>query len=279
MGFKFKKIFVLVLILTLLFLLVFPGKVILPQTFSLGPITIHYYGVIMALAIAASFSFARKRAQAFGIGHKIADDLIFWLILGGFLGARIFHVFSMLDYYSANPSEIIKVWHGGLAIYGAIVGGVLTLLLFKKIKVLRLSIFDLLDWLTPSLLIGQAIGRFGNLFNYEALGFPTQLPWKMFVPLKFRPERFVDTNFFQPWFLYDSLACLLIFVILLRIWPKEGLKGRLFFSYLILYNVMRFALEFLRIDGTLSFTTAISLSLGIAGVIFYIYLFKHAEQP
>jgi len=273
-----KVIAVLSLTALLFFLCyVFLGKLILPQVLHLGPITIHYYGIIMAAAVAAGFYLATNRAAVFGIEKKTAEDLIFWIIIGGFLGARIYHIFSAFDYYAENPGEIIKIWNGGLAIYGAIIGGLSAVLFFSARY--TLSALRLLDWLAPSLILGQIIGRFGNMFNYEAFGYPTDLPWKMFVPVEFRPVAFSEFTFFHPWFLYEAFGNLVIFILLLK-YPKAK-TGSLFFSYLLLYNVLRFGLEFLRIDNTLvgqfRLSAIVSLILILAAVSFFVST-KYAKK-
>ena len=261
---------------------IFAGNLILPQSFILGPITIHYYGIVMAAAAAAGFYLALKRAAEYRINSKEAEDLIFWLIIGGFVGARLYHVLSLFGYYSAHPAEIIQVWNGGLSIYGAIIGGFLTLGLHQRLSTKHLALSTLLDWLTPSLLIGQIIGRFGNLFNYEAFGYPTSLPWKMFVPPQFRPFDYHQFNFFHPFFLYEAAGnAIILFLILKIIKPKA--PGCLFFSYLLLYNILRFALEFLRLDSTFAYgiriNAVISLLLLPISISALLYLKNYAQKP
>ncbi len=235
---------------------VFSGRLLLPQTLSLGPLTIRYYGIIMALSVASGFYLAAKRSGSLGIGIKQAQDILFWIIVGGFVGARAYHVLSSFAYYQHNAIDIFKVWHGGLSIYGAVLGGVLAVFLLATSY--KLPATRLLHWLTPSLILGQIIGRFGNLFNYEAFGYPTHLPWKMFVPAELRPGEYRAFSFFHPWFLYEQIGLLLIFFILKRcenrkIDPASAaaqvLRANLFLYYLLLYNILRFALEFLRIDS------------------------------
>ena len=226
---------------------VFSGQIILPQIFSLGPFTTRYYGLIMALAVASGFYLAKKRAGEYGIDSKLADDLIFWIIVGGFIGARLYHILSSIGYYQNHLIDTFKVWNGGLSIYGAVLGGLSVILLLATSY--HLQITRLLNWLTPSLILGQIIGRFGNLFNYEAYGYPTNLPWRIFVPEAFRPGAFSGFNFFHPWFLYEQLGLLAIFFIL-RTKRKSG-ESNLFLAYVLLYNILRFALEFLRIDSVL----------------------------
>lgn len=245
---KLKTVFVFSIIGTIYFLrLVFSGRLILPQFFNLGTFTVHYYGIIMALAVSAGWLLAKKRAIRYGIDAKIADDIIFWMIFGGFLGARIYHVLSSAGYYLGHPVDAFKVWQGGLSIYGAVLGGLAVLLFLSTRYTLHAT--RLLNWLTPPLILGQIIGRFGNLFNYEAFGYPTNLPWKMFVPLGFRPEGYQSVIFFHPWFLYEQIGLLAIFFIISRI--ARWNKASLFIYYLLLYNTLRFGLEFLRIDSTM----------------------------
>lgn len=218
-----------------------------------------------------------KRAPKYGIEKKLAEDLMFWLIIGGFIGARLYHVASSFGYYRYHFLDIFKVWNGGLSIYGALLGGVIALYVVSKFLNPKSLILNLLDWLTPSLIIGQIIGRFGNLFNYEAFGYPTNLPWKMFVPEQFRPEGFQAVAFFHPWFLYEQLGSLIILILLLK-WLKPTAPGRLFFSYVLLYNVVRFFLEFLRIDSTFigiwRLNAAVSLGLVLMSIGCLIYFRK-----
>lgn len=262
--------------------LIFSGNIILPQYFNLGPVTIHYYGIIMAAAVAAGFYFALNRAPKYGVNLKTAEDLIFWIIIGGFIGARLYHVLSAWNFYSSHPADILKVWNGGLAIYGAVFGGLLTLWVHKRLSTFHGSFLTLLDWLTPSLILGQIIGRFGNLFNYEAFGYPTSLPWKMFVPAQFRPWEYLNFNFFHPFFLYEVLGNIVILFFLLKI-AKFKAPGRVFISYLLLYNTLRFALEFLRIDSTFvhgfRLNALMSLSLVLLAVVTLFYLNRHAQKP
>ncbi len=274
---NYGKVKYLIFLLLLIFLgyflsQVFSGNVILSQAFFVGPLAIHYYGLIMALAVGAGFYLAIKRATGFGISKSSAEDFLFWVIIGGFIGARLYHIMSSLEYYIQNPINIIKVWNGGLSIYGALIGGVIIILYLSKSYKPRLQspeaqadggqvkAISLLDWLAPSLILGQIIGRFGNLFNYEAYGYPTSVPWKMFVPQQFRPETYIAQNYFHPFFLYEVLGSLFILGIIYyisrfrtqqtgkyRIFANDG---TLFFSYVLLYNSLRFCLEFLRIDST-----------------------------
>lgn len=276
----FCSFLLIFLIFAILLGFVFPGRTILPQFFHLGPLTIHYYGLIMAIAVAAGFYLAIKRAPQFGVAQKQAEDILFWTVLGGFIGARLYHVLSSLGYYSQNPTDILKVWNGGLSIYGAVLGGILALWIFKKLTAKDYRLTTLLDWLAPCVLLGQIVGRFGNLFNYEAFGYPTNLPWKMFVPEMLRPIRYASSAFFHPWFLYEAVGNMIILFFLLKI-KKFKSPGQLVFMYLLLYNSLRFCLEFLRIDSTFIYgfrlNAAVSLIIALAGLAGFTYVRQHSK--
>lgn len=285
---KVSPLLLFVIISAVFLSFVFSGQIILRQYFHIGPLVIHYYGLIMALAAWAGFYLAIKRAPKFGIEKKFAEDLLFWLIIGGFIGARLYHVLSSFDYYRLYPADIIKVWNGGLSIYGAVFGGLITLwILFRLNKDSPWpgglhgprGILVALDWLTPSVIVGQIIGRFGNLFNYEAFGYPTNLPWKMFVPTGFSPDRYHNSHFFHPWFLYEQLG-LIIILIIIGVSEKSE-KRHLFLWYLLLYNVLRFGLEFLRVDsaflGGFRLNVIVSFMLAIIASLALILLTKMSK--
>jgi phosphatidylglycerol:prolipoprotein diacylglycerol transferase len=227
---------------------VFSGAAVLPQDFHVGPLAIHYYGVILAVAVLVARFIALRRAAQYGLSSQRADEIIFICLVAGVVGARLYHVASELPYYAAHPEFIFAIWRGGLSIYGGLFGGTAALAILVWRQGWGWEKFaNYLNWLTFSFLAGQIIGRFGNLFNYEAFGLPTNLPWKMFVPAMFRPQQWAFEPFFHPWFLYESLANLVIFFVLLR-WKRDS--SRLFLWYALLYNIVRLLLEFLRIDST-----------------------------
>ena len=209
-------------------------------------------GIITAIMIAKHYSISRDKII----------DLSFYLIIGGLIGARVYEIFLELPYYLAQPLEIIKIWHGGLAIHGAILGGLVALWLFVK-KNQDLNFWKLCAIVVPALTLGQAIGRWGNYFNQELFGRPTDLPWGIPIELLNRSNDFISANYFHPTFLYESIGSILIFGILilghyLIIRKKKNNpsdeKVAYFRStvliYIILYSILRFCLEFVRIDDT-----------------------------
>ena len=222
-----------------------PGAI----AFQLGPIVIRWYGILMALSIVVGLWLAHRQARKQGLP---ADDLISaaqWAILAGLVGARLYEVVFNWDYYGQYPSKIIAVWEGGLAIHGGlIVGPLVGVWLAQR---WRIPVLPALDVAAPSIAIGQAIGRWGNFFNEEAFGRPTDLPWKLYISPPHRPPGFTQFEYFHPTFLYESLWDFAVFLALV-LWFRPALRhrpGALFFVYVALYSAGRFAIEALRLDS------------------------------
>ena len=222
-----------------------PGAIAL----EIGPITIRWYGILMATAILVGFWLAHRRALEEGLP---ADELVRvaqWSVVAGLCGARLYEVAFNWDYYGRFPWKIIAVWEGGLAMHGGlIVGPLVGILLARR---WRVPIRRALDVVAPSMVLGQAIGRWGNFFNEEAFGRPTDLPWRLYISPPHRPPEVRDAEFFHPTFLYESLWDALVFGALVwwvRPWVARY-PGAVFFSYIGLYSVGRFFIESLRLDS------------------------------
>jgi phosphatidylglycerol:prolipoprotein diacylglycerol transferase len=222
-----------------------PGSV----AFQIGPIVVRWYGILMALAIIVGLWLGYREARRRGLP---ADDIISvgqWSILAGLVGARLYEVIFNWDYYGQYPSKIIAVWEGGLAIHGGLIAGPLVgaWLAYRR----RLPVLAGLDVAAPSIAIGQAIGRWGNFFNEEAFGRPTDVPWKLYISPPHRPPGFTQYEYFHPTFLYESLWDFGVFLLLVT-WLRPRLverHGSLFFVYVGLYSVGRFLIEGLRLDS------------------------------
>lgn len=251
-----------------------------PQSvlFKLGPITVHWYGFFIVLGIVSALTITLYFAKRFKIDSEKIWDLGFYLVLFGIIGARIYEIFLEFPYYSTHPAQIIKIWQGGLAIHGAIIAGIITLFIF--IKKNKLAFWPLAAIITPGLALGQAIGRFGNWFNQELFGLPTNLPWGIPISIENRPLEFINNQFFQPTFLYESLGsfiiAILLFVLLYKrrdcLTNKSAMK--ITAIYLVLYSILRFSLEFIRIDSTpifLGFRWPQVISLILIAAAFLIY--------
>lgn len=263
----------------LLFAKVFSGSVVLQQTLHLGPLSIQYYGLILAIAVLAGYILAMRRRVDFDLSSEQADAIIFTVIVSGFVGARLYHVISSFPFYIHQPLKIFAVWNGGLSIYGVVIGGVVALYLYKRFYAKNISIWSLLDWLVPSVALGQVMGRFGNFVNYELFGNPTNLPWKMFVPIQFRVYPYGVDKFFHPLFLYEAVGSLVVLMLILRLKLKPG---ALFLSWLLMYNVLRFFLEQFRVGsvvyGGIRVNAIVSLVLIGVSVALYIKYVKPNPQ-
>ncbi len=282
-----KKYLIVVIVLVAIgiFLLskVFAGDFIISQELSIGSWSLRWYGLCMALAVIVGYMIAQQRRPRFNLSTQNADLILFWVAISGFLGARAYHIISDFNYYRSNIFEVFQVWHGGLSIYGALIGGFIGLMIlvakqYSKSERLR-SLGSILDWLVPSVLAGQIIGRFGNFFNYELFGYPTNLPWKMFVPEQFRSPGFFVQEYFHPLFLYEALANGLILLFLYKFVDRSARPGRLFLWYVLLYNTVRFLLEFLRIDsvfwGTFRANAGVSAILVLITGTLLVILYAH----
>ena len=223
-----------------------------PLVFQLGPFALRWYGLLIALAVLAGLGLATRLGKARGIEPALIADLLPLLVLGAVLGARTYYVVLEWRQYAANPADALAVWRGGIAIHGALIGGILTTILFCRWR--HQPFWPLLDVLVPAVALGQAIGRWGNFFNSEAFGLPTQLPWKLAIPAASRPPEFLDQLYFHPTFLYESLwnlgVCGLL-LLLLRAASRGRIQlpaGALSCVYLMAYSSGRVWIEGLRLD-------------------------------
>jgi len=213
---------------------------------SLGPIKIHWYGFLIFLAFWLAFFISLKRAKKYNLTKDHVYDLTFWLFLSGLIGARLYHVFSEFSYYWQNPREILFFWQGGLGIYGAILGGILVLLFWSKKN--KKSFLSLLDFYTPLILLGLAIGRWGNFFNQEIYGLPTNQSWGLFISLENRVPGYENYSYFHPTFFYESIFCFLLFTLLLLRDRHKKINGELLVLAAFFYPLFRFFNEMLRLD-------------------------------
>ncbi len=234
----------------------------MPNGFEIAGFTIPFYGIIlMSGALLAAF-LATREAKRRGHDPEIVWDLFIWLLIAGIIGARLWHIFTPSPsaiaagrttiFYLTHPLDLINLRSGGLGIPGAVIGGAIALYFFARKHGLRFS--EWADIASPSLALGQAIGRWGNYVNQELYGAPTDLPWKIYIDPDHRLSGFQDYEYYHPLFLYESLWNLAnVFVL---IWLTRRFAGRLkdgdiFLIYLIVYPVGRFLLDFLRLDAAM----------------------------
>jgi phosphatidylglycerol---prolipoprotein diacylglyceryl transferase len=264
-----------------------------PEGITIGTYMIRFYGILIVLgAVAATWLAARQiRRKAYEtIGDKIPErldenetddayearvdaavekegdrlgemawDIMPWALLGGVVGARIWHIIlppaSMVEqgittmFYLTHPLDALAIWKGGLGIPGAVIGGFIALWIYCRNKQVPLGLW--VDAIAPGLALAQAVGRWGNFFNQELYGAPTDLPWKLFIAPNYRLSNYQNVAYYHPLFLYESLWNLANMGLLLYLGRRYEAKLKswdLFYVYMIFYGVGRFLLEFLRLD-------------------------------
>ncbi len=238
-----------------------PGAI----AFQLGPLTIRWYGVLMAAAILIGFWLADREARRAGLPADKILNATQWAVIAGLVGARVYEVIFNWDYYGRHLSKIIAVWEGGLAIHGGLIAGILVGLWVARRD--QLPLLPSLDIAAPSIAVGQAIGRWGNFFNEEAFGAPTDLPWKLYISPANRPLEYASSEHFHPTFLYESLWDLLVFVVLVstrRRWADR--PGAVFFLYIGLYSAGRLAIESIRLDSFWLGSFRVAQLASVAGI-------------
>lgn len=227
-----------------------PGDI----AFSVGSVSVYYYGIIMAASLCLGILTARVITGKFypNINTETIYDISPHIIIGAIVGARVYYCLLSYSYYIRNPFEIIQLWHGGISIHGAIIGGLIGGIIYAKKH--KLPILKLCDIFSYGLILGQALGRWGNFFNSEAFGGPTENFLKLYIPVYKRPLEYMQYNYFHPTFLYESILDVCIFLILFFIIRKisKNTDGIVFFSYLILYSIARITIEQIRIDSVLN---------------------------
>jgi phosphatidylglycerol---prolipoprotein diacylglyceryl transferase len=233
----------------------------MPSSFTIGPLTIHFYGLLIMVGVAAGAWLAQREANRRGQNGSLVYDMLIWVLIAGIIGARLWHIFTPMPslqaqgvttyYYLTHPLAAIAIWNGGLGIPGAVIGGVLAVWWFTRRH--RLSFLGWLDILAPAIALGQAIGRWGNFFNQELYGAPSTLPWAIYIDPQHRLPGFENQAYYHPTFLYESLWNLGNMALLLWLSRHFGIHlktGDVFLVYLIVYPLGRFWLEFLRLDSS-----------------------------
>ena len=239
---------------------------------DLGFIKIYWYSLFIFFALLIGGTLALREGRKWGIKDDIMINMFFFLIPISIIGARLYYVIFNWSYYSKNVMEIFEIWEGGLAIHGGILFGLIYVLLYcarNNIKFFRMS-----DILVVSLIIGQAIGRWGNFFNQEAYGSATTLATlkSLHIPRFIREGMCINGVYYHPTFFYESLGCIIIFIILMFISKLKDLKrGIVTGIYFICYGTIRYFIEILRTDslmfGNLKIAQVVSIIMVAAGII------------
>jgi phosphatidylglycerol:prolipoprotein diacylglycerol transferase len=238
-----------------------PNGFDIPLPFLHTSFHVYFYGILIMIGVVAAAFLGQAEAKRRGIKTDYIWDALFWVVLAGIVGARIWHIFtpppSMIEqgittrWYLTHPLDILNIRNGGLGIPGAIIGGAIALWIYCRNK--KISFLTFADTVVPGVALAQAIGRWGNFFNQEVYGKPTNLPWKIYIDPAHRIQGYQNYDYFHPLFLYESLWNVLVMAVLLwmaRRFEKWLKPGDLFLIYMIMYSIGRFSLEFLRLDAS-----------------------------
>ncbi|MDT3958374.1 prolipoprotein diacylglyceryl transferase [Staphylococcus kloosii] len=246
-----------------------------PVAIELGPLSIRWYGIIIATGILLGYFIAQAGVKRIGHDKDTLVDIIFWSAIFGFIVARLYFVIFQLPYYIQNPIEIPMIWHGGIAIHGGLIGGFATGVILCKKK--NYNPFQIGDVIAPSMILGQGIGRWGNFMNHEAHGGPVSraVLEHLHIPEFIIRNMYIDGQYYQPTFLYESIWDILGFIILITL--RKHLKiGETFCLYLIWYSIGRFFVEGMRTDSLMltehirvaQLMSVILVIIGIASIIY-----------
>ncbi len=255
---------------------------IIPRVaFEAFGVPIYWYGILIVFSMVLGLIWCKLHDGRFGVKFDNLLDLAIVMLPVSIICARLYYVLFSIKYYISNPSEIFYIKNGGLAIYGGIIGGILVIAVFSKIK--KLKILDITDFIAPVIALCQSIGRWGNYINVEAYGYETSLPLKMEIV-----ESGI-TKYVHPTFLYESVSTLLIFILLSILAKRRKFSGEITYIYIICYSFVRFFVEGLRTDSLMFFNVRISQILSLAlfivfGIILiskkhkYKQMSKHVEK-
>lgn len=250
---------------------------------SFGPFTIYWYAVFIVSGILLGYFIASKRAKKEGISEDVISDLLLYGLPVSIISARLYYVFFELDSYIRNPVDILKVWEGGLAIHGGLIGAVATGVIYCRKK--NFSFWKVADIVAPSIVIGQIIGRWGNFMNQEAYGgeISREALKGFLLPNFIVNQMYIDGAYRQPTFLYESLWNIGVLIILILLIKRKAFNGQLFLVYIIMYSIGRFWIEGLRTDSlmltqNLRMAQVLSISLIFSALLVYFYFKKNKEE-
>jgi prolipoprotein diacylglyceryl transferase len=255
-------------------------------TIDVGPLPLHAYGLLLAIGVLVAAKIAETRWVRRGYDAKDFSDIVVWVVIAGVVGARVYHLFTGYDWDDGGIVGAFEIWEGGLSIWGVLAGGAIAVVVLARVK--HLETLVLMDCIVPGLLAAQALGRWGNWFNQELFGRPTDLPWALEIDPAHRPAEYLDQATFHPTFLYESIYCLALLGVLL--WAERRFrfrKGQALTLYLAMYTFGRFFFENLRVDPAeellgLRFNAWVSALVCVASVAWLVYLGRRGrpyERP
>ncbi|WP_147804357.1 prolipoprotein diacylglyceryl transferase [Alkalicoccus halolimnae] len=247
-----------------------------PIAFEIGPLTIFWYGILIGLGAFLGYLLTNREMKKRGLPADMLADLLMFALPAAIIGARIYYVIFRWEQFADNPISAFAIWEGGLAIHGALIASVITGLIFAKVR--KVSFWKLADITAPGILLGQAIGRWGNFMNQEVYGgeVPRSFLENMMLPNFIIEQMFINGAYHHPTFLYESVWNILGVALLLYLRRWNLRRGELFITYFIYYSIGRLVIEGIRTDylllfGVLRTAQVLSITLIIAGIILIIY--------
>lgn len=252
------------------------------NTFEIGPLEIHYYGILVALGVGVGAVVLTRRYASWGGDSEFVQRVLTWAIVLGFLGARLAYVSTHLDRFEGRWYAVFFIWEGGLALYGGLTVGTATAVyMFRK---QGLEAWSLTDAAAVGIPLAQAIGRWGNYFNQELFGTPSDLPWAVEIDPANRPAEYAEYETFHPTFLYESLWNLGITIPVILFLERRGIikRGSGIAMYMLLYGSIRFLTELIRTDTDFRFlglsrNAWVSIGLLLGGAVLLVYRQRKAE--
>ncbi len=246
-------------------MLSFKSLALNPIAFHLGPIAVHWYGVIIASGVILAVYLAVTEGKKRGINPDDIYDMILWALPAALICARLYYVIFQWGYYKDNPGEIIQIWDGGIAIYGSLIGAMIVVIWFCRRRFI--PVWLMLDVAAPTVILAQSIGRWGNFMNQEAFGKVTSLAYlqALHLPRFIIHQMYISGAYRQPTFLYESLWSFLGFLVLitLRHNPNFFKQGEVFLTYVMWYSFGRFFIEGMRTDSLMFLNLRVSQILSI----------------
>ena len=248
----------------------------------LGPVPLHMYGLMIALGVVVAAKVGRTRYVKRGGDGDAFDSIAFWAVIGGVIGARVYHVVTDYQLFRGHPENMVKIWQGGLGIWGGVLGGSIAVLIVARRH--QAAFGPIADSIVPGLAFAQGIGRWGNWFNQELFGGPSKLPWAVEIDRAHRPLIYLNDRTFQPTFLYESMWCIALGFALIALDRKfKFARGQLFALYAAGYTFFRFFMEEMRVDpahtiGPLRINGWVSIVVFVVSIALFFFLGRRARS-
>ena len=252
------------------------------DSINIGSITIKLYSLCILLGVLCAYIVIMRETKKQKLNMDIMFNILFYGIIAGILGARIYYVLFNFEYYVFHLDEIIKIWQGGLAIHGGIIGGVIVVYLYSKKR--NISFLKLSDIILPGVILAQGIGRWGNFFNQEAYGMMVskEVLQKLLVPNFVINGMYIKGSYYLPTFFFESIFCILGFIILIVLRKRFKKTGLVTAFYLIWYGVLRFIIEYFRTDSLMLFNLKIAMIVSglmvILGILLLIIIIRRNKE-